>query len=98
MLVVKNHTFEAAERPSLMDWLIVGGRDIFGSRLILGFAIFSDVPVPARVRLVDRLAPVVDPCFVIFGFLNSQFMKRNIERTGPSTRMRSNFLVGIIIV
>ena len=58
-----------------MDWLIVGGRDIFGSRLILGFDIFSDVPVPARVRLVDRFVPAVDPCFVIFGFLNSQFKK-----------------------
>ena len=58
-------TFAVEVRASRIDWLIVGGRDIFGSRLNLVFDVFSDVPVPARERLVDRF----DGCFVIFGFL-----------------------------
>lgn len=58
-------TFAVEVRASRIDWLIVGGRDIFGSRLNLVFDVFSDVPVPARERLVERF----DGCFVIFGFL-----------------------------
>ena len=81
------YTFAVEVLPSRIDWLIVGGLDIFGSRLNLLFAGFSDVPVPARERLVERF----EGCFVIFGFLD-MIIWGLVMVNLPSTRMRSDLL------